>query len=205
MDSLHVDHIANGPGEKPFISMTPAEYSSVKEYDSLIALGKVKDNWFIRMLTRKNIEIDQKYNHHVDAAVNRFTENFFHTIPQLLFLLLPLFALILKLLYIRHKEFYYTDHVIFTIHFYIFVFIEFLFIFGMKFLNAVTGAAWLRYVNIILILVLLYYLYKAMRNFYGQKRFKTIIKFSLLLLSFAIFGLLFFTVFLFSFYLKFDF
>ncbi len=207
MDSsqLHVDSAVSRPGEKPFISMTPAKYSSVKEYDSLIAAGKVKDNWFIRMLTRKNIEIDQKYHNNADAAVNRFNEKFLHTIPQLLFLLLPLFALILKLLFIRHKEFYYTDHAIFTIHFYIFVFIGLLFIFGLRLLSATTGTAWLEYVNTVLILLLLFYLYKAMRNVYRQKRFKTIIKFALLLFSFTLFGILFFTVFLLSFFLKFNF
>ncbi|MEO8862343.1 MAG: hypothetical protein ABI358_13010, partial [Ginsengibacter sp.] len=170
-----------------------------------VTTGNVKDNWFIRMLTRKNIEIDQKYHNNADAAVNRFTETFLHTIPQLLFLLLPLFALILKFLYTRHKQFYYTDHAIFTIHFYIFVFIGFLFIFGLQYLSSITGATWLEYVKNIFTLLLLFYLYKAMRNFYQQKRLKTIIKFFLLLFSFSVFGILFFTLYLLSFFLKFNF
>lgn len=207
MDSsqLHGDSAVSRPGSKPFIVISPAKYSSVKEYDSLIAAGNVKDNWFIRMLERKDIEIHQKYPNNTDDAINRFTEKFLHSIPQLLFLLLPLFALMLKLLYARHKELYYTDHAIFTLHFYIFAFLGFLFIFGLQFLSTVTRAAWLQYVNGILILLLLFYLYKAMRNFYRQRRFKTIMKFFLLIFSFAVFGILFFTIYLLFFFLKFEF
>ncbi len=192
MDSsqLHVDSTVSRPHKKPLITITPPKYSSVKEYDSLITAGNV---------------INRKYHNNVDEAVDRFTEKFLHTIPQLLFLLLPLFALILKLLYVRHKEFYYADHAIFTLHFYIFAFIGFLFIFGLRLLSATTGAAWLEYVNTVLILLLLFYLYKAMRNFYRQRRFKTIIKFFLLIFSFGVFGILFFIVFILSFFLKFNF
>jgi hypothetical protein len=41
-----------------------------------------------------------------------------HMFPQLLFVSLPFFALILQLLYVRRKQLYYVNHVVFTLHLY---------------------------------------------------------------------------------------
>ena len=108
-----------------------ANYKSKEEYDSLVKAGVKKHNWFERMITYKGIELNEKYHNNRLAIINLLGK-LQHSIPQMLFVLLPLFALFLKLLYFRHKNFYYTDHAIFTIHFYIFVFIEMLLIFGIS-------------------------------------------------------------------------
>ncbi len=177
------------------ISIQPSIYKSIKEYDSLIKAGVVKDNWLVRKLTHKSLEIDEKYPENKGAAIAKIVDKFQHSIPQMLFILLPLFALCLKLLYSRHKNYYYTDHAIFTIHFYIFVFIELLVIFGISKIQDLTGALWLQYINLALVFVLLFYLYKSMRNFYKQNRFKTILKYTLLLCLFSFIGVFLFVVF----------
>jgi hypothetical protein len=118
--------------------------------------------------------------------------NFFHRFPYLLFISLPFFAAILKLLYIRRKNFYYSDHAVFTINHYIFSFILQLLIFGANALNQ-----WLRWGIFAWIIFGLFiwwvvYLYKSMRRFYGQSRGKTILKFILLnMLGFLLIQLLF--------------
>jgi hypothetical protein len=177
------------------ISFGPTKYKSKEEYDSLLKAGAEKHNWFIRKLTYKNIEINEKYHDNKGMAAVNLIDKLQHSIPQMLFVLLPLFALFLKGLYIKRKNYYYTDHAIFTVHFYIFVFIEMLLIFGINKISAVTGALWLQYINLTLVLVLLFYLYKAMRNFYGQNRFKTILKYFLLLFSFLFIGFFLFIIF----------
>jgi len=117
------------------ISFGTVEYTSKKQYDSLLKKGAKKDNWLAKMITYKSIELNEKYhNNRKLIAVNLFGK-MQHAIPQMLFILLPLFALFLKLLYVRHKDFYYTDHAIFTIHFYIFIFIAMLLIFGIAPVN----------------------------------------------------------------------
>ena len=115
-----------------------------------------------------------------------------HHFPQIRFISLLFVALLLKLLYIRRKKFYYVSHAIFTIHLYVFVFIAMLFEMGISELKDLCGWNWLKIINSLFIMVIFFYLYKAMRNFYGQRRFKTIIKYILFLFSF-----LFLTVFLF--------
>lgn len=184
------------------ISFTTTKYTSKKEYDSLLKAGVKKDNWFERLITYKGIELNEKYHNNERLALTNLLDKMEHSIPQMLFVLLPLYALFLKLLYIRHKNFYYTDHAIFTIHFYIFVFIDMLLIFGISKINTITGAGWLKYINLALVFVLFFYLYKAMRNFYRQRRFKTILKYFLLLFSCLCFGLFLFIIFFFISFFK---
>jgi len=100
----------------------------------------------------------------------------------MLFVSLPLFALLLKLVYWRRKQFYYADHGVFAIHLYIFSFILLAAVFALDKLDDLIHNSLIGVVMFVLVLTLFFYLYKAMRNFYGQKRGKTFLKF--LLLSF---------------------
>ena len=167
------------------ISFAAEKYKSKKEYDSLLKTRQVKDNWIKRMFTYKGIQLNKKYRNNKSLGIAEIIGKIQHTIPQMLFVLLPLFALLLKLLYIRRKNFYYTDHAVFTIHFYIFIFLAMLPIFALIKIQGNTGANWINYVNLVLIAGVFFYLYKAMRNFYKQSRGKTVLKYLLLLISFA--------------------
>jgi hypothetical protein len=109
--------------------------------------------------------------------------------------------LLLKLLYIRRKKFYYVAHIIFTIHFYVFVYIQLLFINLISKIADYTKSGLMYDITIVLSFAFFYYMYKAMRNFYEQSRWKTMLK--LIILSFfLIFLFTFFLIFLigFSFY-----
>ena len=170
------------------ISFLKVPYKSKEEYDSLLRTGAKKDNWFERMFTYKGIELNKKYHNNARLAIANLLGRLQHSIPQMLFILLPLFALFLKLLYFRHKNFYYTDHAIFTIHFYNFVFILMLLIFGISKVSSMSGPVWMQYINLALVFLIFFYLYKAMRNFYTQGRVKTVLKYFLLLLSFLCCG-----------------
>ncbi len=170
-------------------------YKSREEYDTLLHAGVKKDNWLKRKFVYKTIELNKKYHGNTRLAIINLMNKIQHSIPQMLFVLLPVFALILQLLYIRHKDFYYTNHAIFTIHFYIFVFIAMLLIFGIAELASAPGMSWLQYIADALILLIFFYLYKAMRNFYKQKRMKTIIKYLLLLITFLFTGIFFIIIF----------
>lgn len=170
-------------------------YKSRKEYDSAIATGKVNDSWFRRMLTYKSIEINTKYRNNEGAFLSEFVSSLMHHFPQILFVSLPFVALFLKLLYIRHKKFYYVSHAIFTIHLYIFIFIILLLGIGLEQLNNLIKWRAIDVSISLLALLILFYLYKAMRNFYEQKRFKTIVKYILLLVSFLFLIMLLFSIF----------
>lgn len=166
---------------QPYIlqSSSPKDYQTRKQYDSAIRSGKINPGWLKRQIEYKQIEIHQKYGKQEGRFISDFIQSLMHHFPQLLFVSLPLLALILQLLYIRRKKFYYVSHAIFTIHLYIFAFIAMLLMMGFQELEKLNGFKWLNIVNNLLTLLIFFYVYKAMRNFYEQKRFKTIIKYLL--------------------------
>ncbi len=176
-------------------------YKTREQYDSALKAGK-KDNWFVRKIVYRLIELNAKYKGRGMDAFKDFRELLLHSLPQLLFISLPLLALLLKLLYIRRKEFYYVNHGIFSLHIYIFIFIALLAIFSLNKLN--SGLHWwiISALNFLLYLSLFFYEYKAMRNFYKQRRAKTILKFILLNLMFLVVLSLLFTVFVFFSFFK---
>jgi hypothetical protein len=147
----------------------------------------------------KIISINEKYGEDWEEGWKNLFENFLHRIPYLLFISLPFFALILKMLYRRRKNFFYSDHVIFTLYHYIFSFIILLLIFGVAGLIKWTHWNWLGWLIAALSIWWFIYLYKSMKHFYGQKRGKTILKFLLLnVIGFFVIFLLFFIFIFFS-------
>lgn len=176
-----------------------SKYQTHEAYDSAQQLlpADQRDGWWERRFTHRNIDIHKKYpdrNTFGKALISKFI----HSFPYLLFVSLPLYALFLKLLYIRRKEFYYVNHVLFMIHLYIFTFLLLLVILGLDQLREAVNIGWLGigWIEFILFLYGIYYTYKAMKNFYGQGFFKTFLKFMALnilatISIFLLFGLFF--------------
>jgi hypothetical protein len=174
------------------------KYRSVAEYDSVqkqLPAGE-KDNWLEQKLNLKSIDISQKYGSSKSLALARLADAFMHKLPTMFFVSLPVFAFILFFLYIRRKQYYYVNHAMFSIHYYIFTFINLLFYFAADKLEAITGWQIFSYSKTILMLTVFFYLYKAMRNYYQQRRAKTIFKFLILNFVFLIIMLFLFTGFL---------
>jgi hypothetical protein len=183
------------------LTINGREYKSMKEYDSVQKLLPVdkKDNWSKKFIYRKVLKINEKYKNDPRSAVKKLSETFLHKLPYLLFVSLPLFALVLKLLYVRRKNFYYADHGIFSIYHYIFSFILLLFVFGLDKLKTLSGWNVFSILTGIVFLSGGIYLFKSMRRFYGQSRGKTFLKFLILnLAGFLILMLLFVVFILFS-------
>jgi hypothetical protein len=173
-------------------------YRNLSDYDSIQAMLPTgeKDGWLKSLAYRKTLGIREKYKNEPGTALDKLSKTFLHKLPYLLFVSLPLFALILKLLYIRHKNIYYADHGIFTIYHYIFSFILLLIVFGLDKLNDLIDSGFIDFLVGVLFLSGGFYLYKAMRKFYKQRRAKTIFKFLLLNLSAFIMMMVLFVVFI---------
>lgn len=115
-----------------------------------------------------------------------FWDAFFgNYLPKIFFLLLPLFALVLHLLYIRRKQ-PYVKHFVFSLHFHAFLFISTLFFLliseplekmGLVVVNQVLSG--------ILGILLLAYLFFAMKRVYQQPVGRTLLKFFLLCLGYG--------------------
>jgi hypothetical protein len=159
------------------------DYKDRHEYDSLTKAGKIDAGFFERKLLEKQFQLQEKYGEDRGKQVEALKENITHYTPQILFLSLPFFALLLKLFYIRRKKFYYVAHVIFTIHFYIFVYIQILLINIVSKIADITAIGLIHDLTILLGLGIIYYGYRAMRTFYEQSRGKTIAKLIILTIA----------------------
>jgi hypothetical protein len=179
------------------IQFTGTRYWSKAHYDSMRAAGLKRHNWLQRQFVYREIEIQQKYKNDKVALGKAFKSALVHSIPQMLFISLPLLALILKLLYVRRKQFYYVSHGIFGLHFYIFVFIAMLFMFALSALNGYLNSGLITLLIVLLAIWLFIYEFLAMKNFYKQGWLKTFAKFLLLNFLFMIVVGLLFVVFVF--------
>lgn len=123
-------------------------------------------------------------NESIDRIVDNpsgFASYLMNKIPFFVFFFAPIFALFFWLIYARHR-YTYMEHLVFIFHIFSFVFVGMLIallpdtlIFGD---SVIMG--------VFLVLVGPFYFYKALRNFYKQGRFKTIIKFFLINIFFLI-------------------
>lgn len=125
-------------------------------------------------------EYTKNYGDDRNAMLKSVLDSFLHKLPYLLFVSLPFFALILKLLYIRRKQFVYTDHAVFTLYHYIFTFILLLLYILIARLYEWLGWGILEVLGIVLFLSGGVYLFLSMKYFYRQKNGKTFWKFIIL-------------------------
>jgi hypothetical protein len=107
-------------------------------------------------------------------------------LPFLIFLSIPFIALIFWVVYYS-KEVNYTDHLVFTYNFYSFVFICLLIF---EFISLISEDLSIFLVGTSFSILFPIYLYKSLRNFYQNSRWKTIFKFILLNILFIPISLL---------------
>lgn len=152
-------------------------YRTLREYDSAqAALPEVdRDGWVASMVERKRLDLNDRYPNQQGKMGADILNKFFHTLPYLLFLSLPLYGFFLYLLYVRRKRFFFADHGIFLIHQYVFTFMVLLILFLLMRLPY----AWVNWLKAILIIYGLAYTLIAFRRFYGQGWMKSIFKFTL--------------------------
>lgn len=178
---------------------TSSRYNSREEYDSLLKAGVKKHNWLERQFIYKEIDLNKKYNNSSAEISAALKSKFLHNIPQLLFISLPLVALVLKLIYIRRKQYFFVNHAIFSIYLYIFLFMSILTLFALGKLKSNFNLGILNVFSVIIAVGIFVYEYAALKYFYKQGRVKTILKFIL-------FNILFFLIlsFLFLFFVFFS-
>lgn len=94
-------------------------------------------------------------------------------VPRMLFLLVPLFAAVLMLFYLRHrKEYFYVDHLVFTLNYFSATFVILLIIAALT--QVLPG--WI--VAVATLFALGTHLLFAMKRFYGQSWARTALKFA---------------------------
>jgi len=130
----------------------------------------------------------------VKRSLGKFYENreeIRHKVPQVMFCTLPLMALVLMMLYRKQKQFFYVSHLIFIIHLFNAIYIMYMLQYGFEFLSEHFLKWIFEFLSGIVSLLSFFYVYKALRNFYGQRRLKTFVKCCLL---YCFFGIIFLIV-----------
>jgi hypothetical protein len=139
--------------------------------------------WLASRITKERLQIvcERVIANDGKAFLSKVLDN----VPAALFILLPLMALVLKLLYPLSKR-YYVEHLLFVLHFHAFFFLILILQVLFSRLGMLLGLAeWA--LDITIFAILLYvpvYLYKSMRRVYGQRHIITILKFLILFLAY---------------------
>ena len=109
-----------------------------------------------------------------EEAVHFFKSSFIRYMPNAVFLLLPVFTLILYLLYRKTGRFF-AEHLIFTLHVHAFAFVV-----------LTIGLVLPEALDVVIAIWILVYVFVALRRVYEESRRRTALKFAALLLSYTI-------------------
>lgn len=115
-------------------------------------------------------------------VAGRMAANLTRYLPRMMFVLLPVFAFLLKLLYIRRGCFY-IEHLVFSLHFHSFLFMLFS---AILLLVELPDSPANEMVRLVLVLWGFLYLFLAMRKVYRQPLLKTSAKYGALLFSYLL-------------------
>ena len=166
-----------------FWGLNTGNYKTVADYDSAERRlpDSLRDGWLKHKVMERLVIATQEYHEDKRRWKEHFMENLLHSFPKILFWSLPFFALVLNILYFRHRQYFYVSHGIFAIHVYCATFILILLAILLNALSNWLGWGWFNVVSDLLQLGLWFYimiyLYKAMRGFYKQRRAKTFLKY----------------------------
>jgi predicted RNA-binding Zn-ribbon protein involved in translation (DUF1610 family) len=156
------------------------DYKSLAQYDSVQKTKPEdeRDGRFVQLIQKRAISINEKYAGKNDELSKDFSEQFLANSSKIFFWLLPVFALLLKLLYFR-KDYFYSEHLVFSIYYYNFFFLAGSLYMIMDQIPVVRGFTW------ILGWWIAIYLLLSMKYTYNQSWGKTILKYCTFLIIFS--------------------
>ncbi len=154
---------------------TREHYDSVQ---STLPLGD-RDGWLARKWKYREFELRGQFVGNPGEFVSHVVDEFTSHFSVVFFFLLPVFAMFLRLLYLK-SDFFYSEHLVFSICFY-----NFFFLAGSLSILAET-VTWLKWAGVLLELAILVYLLLAMKRTYRQGWGNTILKYASFLVLFGI-------------------
>jgi hypothetical protein len=130
-----------------------------------------QDGWIMRYYNKKAFAVN-KQNINIKEVIE---ETFKHNFPKLMFLLLPLFAFFLSIVFRKNRKFY-VEHLIYSFHLHCFLFLFLGIIIIIKMLIPERWEAILGWISILTVVAIIVYFYKSLRAVYQRSRFRTITK-----------------------------
>ncbi|RLD28604.1 MAG: hypothetical protein DRI75_06150 [Bacteroidetes bacterium] len=174
-DLQKLDSLINNSANQDEINKSLSFDFSQKKVDSLIASG-ASDEVILKEIgmsddagyfAKKFYSQILKFYKSRDGG--SILQSFYDTIPLALFILLPIFAFLLKLLFYRKGPF--SHHLVFSFYFFSFLFTVFAIILGVNYIWEVPDS-----IDTLLILSTFFYLFFAIKRFYGQGWFLSFFK-----------------------------
>jgi hypothetical protein len=154
-------------------SLKTSKFETYKQYQAAQQLlpESERDNFIQHYVTEKQFTWKGKNREWYET----FAENFKHNIPKLMFLLLPLFALIVKIAFRKNNKFY-VEHLIYSFHFHCFLFLFLSIVMLLQLLIPVTWIAVLGMIKFTAAVIIAWYMYQSLKVVYQRTRLRTITK-----------------------------
>ena len=130
-----------------------------------------RDGFFLKIYNKTALSYQEKYG---SRAREVFLEELNHNIPKMMFVLLPMFALILGITFWRSKKFY-VEHLIyaFHLHCFLFLFLAILMLLQLIAPHQLTLIGWVDFAGT---LYVIWYIYRSLKAVYHRNAFRTITK-----------------------------
>jgi len=144
------------------------------EKEQLMAVGMKEDAGF---LTRQFFKQLIKFHKNRGGGI---VQALFDSVPISLFILLPIFALLLKVFYWRRGSF--AHHLVFSFYYFSFLFTVLCIIIGVNYIVEIPD-----WIDFLVLISTFFYLVFAVRNYYEQGFFISLIKSSMLTFMYMIF------------------
>jgi hypothetical protein len=178
--------------EQDLGAMTPEQVAPIKR---LMNDPCGPDNFKLDIgLSKKHEQRAREACGKIVADGKGFGRAVYENIPKMMFIFLPLIAVVMFVLYLGSGR-YYVEHLLFFVHYHAFFFLCGIAVLLLErsssmLVDSVVGSGLKTTENIltaVLMFYVPYYLYRAMRRVYGQGRIVTLVKYSLLLIGYLLF------------------
>lgn len=138
-----------------------------------------RDNFMMHYIRKREYELNGSHQKISEVVL----EGLKHYTPKMMFLLLPLFALLLRIVFWKNKKFY-VEHLIYSFHFHCFLF---LFLSIIMLIKLLFPQSWDvgGYLDFIATIVIIWYSYQSLRVVYQRSKGRTITKMIGLFLSYS--------------------
>lgn len=143
------------------------ERDTTLSYHQILDTLQYEASFFNHFLIKKTIQIEELGNSKKEAS-EKFINYFRDKFPLILFVSLPFLTIVFYILYYRQQKTY-AEHMVFTFQIMSFVFLLLLLFFVIDLVFSIRLHNWSG-------LILIYFTYKSLINFYQQSRPKTITK-----------------------------
>lgn len=140
-----------------------------------------RDGFFKAYIQVRGIKLKHFFEEHKEKAFLKILDKFIHSFTSIMFISLPFIALILSLLFYKRKDYSYVGNVIFLLHLYVFSFFVTLLILLNGKITESFNFSFSTILNVLLVLVIIFYGYKSMKNYYNLNRNMAIFKYFIFL------------------------